>query len=232
MSRARNSPLRLPAPVQIPRHCSPGAGGTADMPCSCTADVSCSCTARCRHEGFLRGVPIFRQLAPEQLAAVADCLACESFDPGAVIIAQGQALGPGAKFYIVESGRVDCFRSQGAGVRGIPMPPAPHHAAAARALALMATTDPRSGTHTCLVQVERKLTRSLQPGDVFGEVALLTNAPRQADCVAATAVKARGGVARSSSCNCAMHLRCCFLLAIDGVALRCCAVPDDASRRV
>ena len=36
------------------------------------------------------------------------------------------------------------------------------------------------------LQGEKRAVGRLGPGDVFGEVALLTKAPRQADCVAAT----------------------------------------------
>lgn len=39
------------------------------------------------------------------------------------------------------------------------------------------------------MQGTRKATRFIGPNDVFGEVALLTDQPRQADCVATTQVK-------------------------------------------
>ena len=42
-----------------------------------------------------------------------------------------------------------------------------------------------------ILQGERKVTRTIGPGGVFGEVALLTAQPRQADCIATTAVKVR-----------------------------------------
>ena len=38
------------------------------------------------------------------------------------------------------------------------------------------------------IQGVRKTTRFIGPNDVFGEVSLLTNVPRQADCVATTPV--------------------------------------------
>jgi len=47
---------------------------------------------------------------------VADCLVPVTFTEGEPIIQQGQEAGPTAKFYIVESGRVDCFRAEAPGV--------------------------------------------------------------------------------------------------------------------
>lgn len=92
--------------------------------------------ARRRREAFLRGSPTFRGLTASQLAAVADCLAGEAFDPGEGIIAQGEDLGAGAKFYVLEEGRVDCFRThmvrggEGSAARR-PRPAAGAHRAAA-----------------------------------------------------------------------------------------------------
>ena len=53
-----------------------------------------------------------------------------------------------------------------------------------------------SQPNTCTaLQGVREATRCVQPGDVFGEVALLTKGPRQADCIAASdKVKVRRGV--------------------------------------
>ncbi|KAI3423908.1 hypothetical protein D9Q98_009742 [Chlorella vulgaris] len=105
---------------------------------------------RQRHEAALSSMPILQHLTPSQLAAVADCLHQETFEEGQLILSEGAALDASAKFYMIESGTVDCFRT---------------------------------------FEGKRRSVGSLQPGDVFGEVALLTKAPRQADCVAASRCK-------------------------------------------
>lgn len=112
--------------------------------------VSSTVERRKRHEIFLRSVKLFKDLSPEQLAAIADCLEMETYESTDSIIRQGEELNAGSKFYILETGRVNCYRSE----RG-----------------------------------KKKLTRTLEAGDVFGEVALITSEPRAADCVAATHVK-------------------------------------------
>jgi len=93
-----------------------------------------------------------------QLAAIADCLVPETFSAGTSIIKQGDAVTSSSKFYIIEQGTVDCFRTK--------------------------EPSKKDGSPG-----ERKLTRSMGANDVFGEVALLTQVPRQADCVATTNVK-------------------------------------------
>ncbi|GAB4822236.1 hypothetical protein N2152v2_009282 [Parachlorella kessleri] len=105
---------------------------------------------RTRYEATLRSMEIFQHLSQEQLAAVADCLTVELYEAGQYILREKEELATNAKFYIVESGTVECRRT---------------------------------------FDGKKRLTKSLGPGDVFGEVALLTKAPRQADCVAATKVK-------------------------------------------
>ncbi|PSC76791.1 cAMP-dependent kinase regulatory subunit [Micractinium conductrix] len=105
---------------------------------------------RTRYEGVLRGMPVFQDLSQEQLAAVADCLHAETFEAGEYILWERAPLDDSAKFYIIEAGVVDCFRT---------------------------------------FEGQKRAVKSLTDGDVFGEVALLTKAPRQADCVAATKCK-------------------------------------------
>ena len=39
-----------------------------------------------------------------------DCLEPEGFAQGEVILREGASLGSGAKFYLVESGAVECFK--------------------------------------------------------------------------------------------------------------------------
>lgn len=103
------------------------------------------------YEGVLRDNPVFCELEKEELAAVADALAPESFKEGTLIISQGDAATSNSKLYMIERGAVDCYR-----------------------------TDP-SG--------KRTLAAKLGPGDVFGEIALLTDSYRQADCVATSEVR-------------------------------------------
>ncbi|KAL4421376.1 hypothetical protein ABPG75_010667 [Micractinium tetrahymenae] len=105
---------------------------------------------RQRYEATLRGMAVFRHLSQEQLAAVADCLHQEVFKAGEYILWEGAPLDDSAKFYIIESGQVDCFRT---------------------------------------FEGQKRAVKTLTAGDVFGEVALLTKAPRQADCVAASRCK-------------------------------------------
>ena len=66
--------------------------------------------------------------------------------------------------------------------------------------------------HLIIVNAQgvRVLTRSLHPGDVFGEVALLTSARRQADCVAVTRVKVRTNAALAVSITLSYNSYCHF----------------------
>ena len=80
-------------------------------------------------------------------------------------------------------------------------------------------------------QGERRLVREFAAGDVFGEVALLTNAPRQADCVAVgKTLVGRGGWeerTRGGSCaavGTARHAYCCWF----GVVLLALAARESA----
>lgn len=54
------------------------------------------------------------------------------------------------------------------------------------------------------LQGQKRAVKSLTAGDVFGEVALLTKAPRQADCVAATR---RGGGGAAGAWPCPLPLQ-------------------------
>jgi cAMP-dependent protein kinase regulator len=114
---------------------------------------------RKRNEAVVQKTPLFKDLTERQLAAIADCLVLETFFAGTVIITQGDPVTSSSKFYIIEQGHVDCFRTKEQKKDGTPG--------------------------------KRKLTRSMGANDVFGEVALLTKMPRQADCVATTDVKVR-----------------------------------------
>ena len=59
---------------------------------------------------FLSTCPVFAHLTPGTLAEVADQMVLERFDPGAVIIRQGD---PGDKFYLVRSGTVEVLVDDG-----------------------------------------------------------------------------------------------------------------------
>jgi len=54
---------------------------------------------------------LFADLTDVQRAAIADCLAAVTFKQGDVIIKQGQLITSTSKFYIVQEGQVDCFRT-------------------------------------------------------------------------------------------------------------------------
>lgn len=75
-----------------------------------TLVVASTIERRKRHENFLRSVKLFQQLSSEQLAAIAECLDQEEFVKDQVILQQGQLLDEKAKFYILESGTVECYR--------------------------------------------------------------------------------------------------------------------------
>lgn len=110
------------------------------------SDVSVKQTVK--NVEFLQKCPIFTQQPVAMLAEFAALLKREVFEPGEVIIRQGEV---GDKFYIIESGSVEVSGEKG---RGSFQPV------------------------------------TLGPGDFFGEVALLTGAPRNATVVARQTVEA------------------------------------------
>lgn len=93
-------------------------------------------------EETLRNVPLFRELQPRQLRLLAKWTTTRNFQPGQVIVSEGQM---GLGLYIIESGRVRVTQKTESGEREV---------------------------------------RVMGPGESFGELALLDNAPRAATCTA------------------------------------------------
>ena len=58
------------------------------------------------YESFLSTVPLFAELNPWEKAKIADSLETENFQPGEVVISQGDV---GEYFYLVESGEADAL---------------------------------------------------------------------------------------------------------------------------
>lgn len=90
----------------------------------------------------LRGVPLFREVAAQDLLTIWDCLGEVEIPAGALVCQRGE---PGDRFYVIKSGTVEV--RLGLEEAGFPI-------------------------------------RRLGAGDFFGEIALLTSAPRSADVVA------------------------------------------------
>lgn len=105
---------------------------------------------RQKYEAILEKMDMFSGLSVENRAVIADCLSAEVFQAGEYILKEGQTLESDAKFYVVEKGTIECFKSFGQ---------------------------------------EKKVVKVIEPGGFFGEVALVSKLPRQADCIAKTDVR-------------------------------------------
>lgn len=66
---------------------------------------------RQKYEAILEQMDMFSGLTIENRAVIADCLAAEIFDEGEHILKEGEALQTDAKFYIVEKGIIDCYKT-------------------------------------------------------------------------------------------------------------------------
>lgn len=105
-----------------------------------------------QYQNVLLSTQMFKGLATEQLAAMADSLIPEKFSKGTVIISEGDAITDASKFYVIEKGEVECYKING-------------------------------------LSKKTSLISKMGPGDIFGEIAFITNNNRQADCIASTEVK-------------------------------------------
>eukprot|EP01026_Neomeris_dumetosa_P066715 TRINITY_DN6473_c0_g1_i6.p1 TRINITY_DN6473_c0_g1~~TRINITY_DN6473_c0_g1_i6.p1 ORF type:complete len:336 (-),score=62.15 TRINITY_DN6473_c0_g1_i6:405-1412(-) len=105
---------------------------------------------RQRYDEILSSMPIFSNLSSESVAGIADCLVTERFTDGEYILKEGEELQSDAKFYILEAGVIECYKT---------------------------------------LEGSKKLVKTINPGDYFGEIALVSKVPRQADCVAKGDVK-------------------------------------------
>jgi CRP-like cAMP-binding protein len=74
---------------------------------------------RDRREALLRKTAAFGTLAPQLLAAAADCLAAETFSPGDAIMRRGRPVGGEARVYVVQSGTVHCYPPGRGGAAGM-----------------------------------------------------------------------------------------------------------------
>eukprot|EP00210_Caulerpa_lentillifera_P000555 g536.t1 len=104
---------------------------------------------RLTYEGILDQMHIFKDLSAEKVSTIADCLTRELYSKGEVIVSEGTPLDSQAKFYIVEKGTIECFKT---------------------------------------FEGEKKLVKTIEQSGFFGEVALISKLPRQADCLAKTDV--------------------------------------------
>ncbi|KAK9851896.1 hypothetical protein WJX84_007448, partial [Apatococcus fuscideae] len=65
---------------------------------------------RQQHESLLQNMPIFSTLTAENRAAIADCLAPETYEDQQYILREGDKLTSVSKFYLVESGTIECYK--------------------------------------------------------------------------------------------------------------------------
>jgi len=63
-----------------------------------------------QYEATLSSMVLFKTLSEEERSIIADCLLRETVQPGDKIIGEGDDLKENAKFYIIESGNVDCMK--------------------------------------------------------------------------------------------------------------------------
>lgn len=77
---------------------------------------------RQHYEAVLAAMEVFSALTPEQRSVIADCLTPETFREGDVILREGDELASDAKFYLVESGMVECFKTYEVGWGDLPAP--------------------------------------------------------------------------------------------------------------
>ncbi|GMH36003.1 hypothetical protein BSKO_03871 [Bryopsis sp. KO-2023] len=66
---------------------------------------------RQKYEAILTEMDMFSGLSIENRAVIADCLAAEIYNPGDYILKEGESLETDAKFYIVEKGIIECFKT-------------------------------------------------------------------------------------------------------------------------
>lgn len=100
---------------------------------------------RLQYERTLSEIELFQVLSPEDRSVIADCLTLEIYDEGDYILREGEELTSDSKFYIVEKGRIECYRDTNG---------------------------------------EKKMVKELGDGSYFGEMALIEETARGADCVA------------------------------------------------
>eukprot|EP00891_Asterochloris_glomerata_P002124 jgi/Astpho2/2124/gw1.00038.236.1_t len=62
------------------------------------------------YEETLAGMSLLGDMTAEQRAVIADCLSAEVFQDGETILRQGEGLTSTSKFYLVESGTVECWK--------------------------------------------------------------------------------------------------------------------------
>ena len=104
---------------------------------------------------------MFKALGEEELTIVVDAMEERKFDAGATVITQGEA---GSVLFVVEEGELDCHKK------------------------LQPTVSPTKPLTVFVAQdAEATYLKTYVPGEAFGELALLYNAPRAATIVAKTA---------------------------------------------
>lgn len=66
---------------------------------------------RKKYENILDKMHIFRDLSPGNVSVIADCLTRQTYTPGQAIIEEGQELKSDAKFFVVEKGTIECYKT-------------------------------------------------------------------------------------------------------------------------
>ena len=94
--------------------CAKSAGGVDRMTFRNIIVVS-TMRKRLMYERTLSEMELFSSLMAEDRSAIADALVLEKYNAGETILKEGEELTTGAKFYIIESGRIEIHKT----IRGV-----------------------------------------------------------------------------------------------------------------